>query len=59
MNPFGMLPVEFTNHVKRARRRQREKRDAGRDTLLDDLHVTHCEKSASLQMHEVTLFFCF
>ena len=43
---------------ERARRRQREKRDAGQDTLLDDL-VTHCHKSASLQMHQVTLLFCF
>ena len=43
----------------RARRRQREKRDAYQDTLLDNLHVEHCHKSAKLQMHQVTVLICF
>ena len=44
---------------ERARREEWEKRDAGQDTLLDDLRVKHCDKSASLQTHQVTLLFCF
>ena len=55
MNPFGMLPVKFTNHMKGLGA------DNGRNAMgqEDDLHVKHCHKSASLQMHQVTLRFCF
>ena len=44
---------------ERARRRPPDKCNAGQHTLLDDLHVTHCDNSASLQMHQVKLLFCF